>query len=377
MASFAFSREKWGSFISDVFDQLHAMPEPSWQEIKTTAWLTRRLKKMGYHADTFNDCTGVVGLLGKGPFTVALRADMDALAHQTKSGERLIHSCGHDAHMAMVLTAAAALREQPLPPGIRLKLIFQPAEEKGQGALHLIERGVLDDVAFLFGVHLRPIQELPGGKAAPAIQNGAANFLHGRIEGVNAHGARPHLGINVIEAAADLIKLLQGIHWDPLQPASIKMTRLTAGNEMGNIIPDHAVFTLDVRAQTNQHMSELVRRVENITSCVAQASGATIHITPGTDTPAAENSNEAVDIMSQAITDTMGADSWAPPVLTPGAEDFHYYTRQRPAIKATMLGLGCNLQPGLHHPEMFFEHNYLLDGAEILARAVWYACCQA
>lgn len=371
---FQFAREKWQPFITEIFEKLHHMPEPCWEEIQSTAFLKDRLEELEYETITFSDCTGVIGVRGQGPLTVALRADMDALCHQTETGQRVIHSCGHDAHMAIVLTAAAALAELPLPAGSRMKIVFQPAEEKGEGALRLIEKGVMDDVDFLFGVHLRPAQEVPGGKAAPAIHNGAANLLHGWIRGVSAHGARPHLGVNVIEVAATLVQLLQGLHWDPRMTASAIMTRLTAGSEAGNVIPDHAVFTLDLRAQTNQQMKEVVKKVKHIASSVALAHGAGIELTQGVETPAAEVNKEAMEIMARAIADSIGRQNMVPPVVTPGAEDFHYYTRLRPRIKATMLGLGCELQPGLHHPEMHFEQAYLLDGAEILTRAAWYAC---
>ncbi|SHF25655.1 amidohydrolase [Desulforamulus putei] len=371
---FIFDRQRWQPYLEQAFDQLHAMPEPAWQENKTTLFLQQQLRELGYQTITFPDCTGVIGVLGDGPCTVALRADMDALCHRTEKGDEFIHSCGHDAHMAMVLTAAAALRKMPRPKNCRVKVIFQPAEETGEGALRLIEKGALDDVDFLFGVHLRPIQELPGGLAAPAIQNGAACLLHGEIKGLSAHGARPHLGINVIEVAAMLVQMIHGLHWNPLQPASIKMTRLWAGGEAANIIPDHAAFTLDVRAQTNRHMNELVTAVEQLAAGLAGVYGAEIRFTKGVETPAAEVSPQAMEILSRAITDTISGKNLAPPVMTPGAEDFHYYTRLRPGIKATMLGLGCRLEPGLHHPDMRFERQYLLDGSEILARAVWYAC---
>ncbi|RKO67762.1 M20 peptidase aminoacylase family protein [Desulfofundulus salinus] len=379
MASFRefnFHREKWSPYLMDVFNCLHNMPEPGWQEIMTTSFLKDNLERLGYETITYHDCTGVLGVRGNGSFTVALRADMDALCHQTDTGQRMIHSCGHDAHMAMVLTAAAALMELPLPAGTRVKIIFQPAEEKGEGALRLVEKGAVDDVSFLFGVHLRPGQELPGGQASPAILNGAAYLINGEIQGVSAHGARPHLGVNVIEVAAALVQMLHALRWDPLQPASIKMTRINAGTEAGNIIPDRAIFTLDLRAQTNQQLKELVQKVESVASNVAAAYGAVITLTRGIDMPAAEVSKEARDIMARAITDTVGPENLAPPILTPGAEDFHFYTRLRPHIKATMLGLGCDLYPGLHHPGMQFERAYLLDGAEILARAVWYACTE-
>lgn len=369
-----FPRSVWQSYLQEVYNFLHQHPEGSWQEQATTAYLQRQLAQLGYQTITFPDCTGVIGEAGEGEVTVALRTDIDALGYREGEKTKYIHACGHDAHMAMVLTAAAALRENPV--NCRLKIICQPAEEVGAGALRLVAKGVVDDVDYLFGVHLRPGQELAGGLAAPAIQNGAACMLRGEIRGRSAHGARPHLGINVIEVAAQLVQLLQGLHWNPLQPASIKMTGLWAGNQSANIIPDRADFTLDVRAQTNQHMQELLDKINHLAGGLAALSGAEITLRREADTPAAEVSAAAQEIMARAIRATLGEQGLALPVLTPGAEDFHYYTRLRPQLKATMLGLGCNLEPGLHHPEMTFDTNYLLAGAEILARAVYYAANQ-
>lgn len=365
-------KEVWRPYVQDMYRRLHEIPEISWQEVKTTLFLKEELIRLGYTALTIPGCTGVIGVRGKGPFTVALRADMDALPHETGGVQRAIHSCGHDAHMAMVLAAAGVLSQMPLPEGTALKMIFQPAEEKGEGALRLIQAGFMDDVDFLFGVHLRPGEELSGGELSPAVEHGAAKTIHGEIKGMSAHGARPHLGINVIEVAFSFLQMVQGMHLDPRIPASVKMTRLTAG-AAENSIPDHGVFTLDLRAQTNKQMEKIVALVERIAAGVAEAYGARMKLVPGGEMPAAETSPAARDMISRGIIDAVGRERLATPIMTPGAEDFHYYTQHCPNIKSAMLGLGCDLQPGLHHPDMCFEKSFLIDGVEVLARAAWYA----
>ncbi|ATW25732.1 amidohydrolase [Candidatus Formimonas warabiya] len=368
-----FDKEKWQPYLDDCFHRLHEIPEVSWQEYRTTAWIKDRLKELGYDLITIPNSTGLIGMRGKGPFTVALRADMDALCHSTGAGEQILHSCGHDAHMAMVLTAAGALAPLSLPEGTALKIVFQPAEEQGEGALRLIESGVMDDVDFLFGVHLRPGDELPAGKFSPAVKHGAAQTIYGELTGVPAHGARPYLGINVIEVAMAFLHLLQGLHFTPLTPASVKMTRFMAGSEADNIIPGYGRFTLDLRAGTNEQMEKLTAQVERMASHVSAAYGAEIKLSTVGKTVAAEVNREAEGILCRAIRDSAGPESLASSLATPGAEDFHYYPHLCPRIKAAMMGLGCNVQPGLHHPEMHFEHAYLIHGAEILARAAWYA----
>ena len=100
------------------------------------------------------------------------------------------------------------------PPG-KLKILFQPAEEKGTGALKMLQKGILDNVDFLYGVHLRPIQELRSGYASPAILHGASQYITGEIKGEMAHGARPHLGVNAIEVASSLVQEMSNIHVIP------------------------------------------------------------------------------------------------------------------------------------------------------------------
>ncbi|GAA4713250.1 M20 peptidase aminoacylase family protein [Brevibacillus fulvus] len=356
--------------ILNTFSHLHANPEISWKEVETTRYLEARARRLGLRVTTFEDCTGLVAEWGEGKPVVGLRTDIDALWQIVDGEWRANHSCGHDAHMTMVLEAVESLIAAGFQPKGTLKILFQPAEEKGNGALKLVEKGMVDDIEYLFGVHLRPVQEMKDGFAGPAIYNGAAMFIEGEIKGTAAHGARPHLGVNVIEVASAIVNGLADIHINPVVPATVKMTMLQAGGESYNIIPDYATFALDLRAQTNQAMEELVAGVNRVVQGAAAMYGAAIKLTPGSSMVAAEVDEEAKQLMAQAIVDTLGADKLGEAPVTPGAEDFHHYTVSRPAIKATMLALGCDLTPGLHHPEMTFNREALVSGVEILARVV-------
>ncbi|MFY0543963.1 M20 peptidase aminoacylase family protein [Brevibacillus sp. H7] len=356
--------------IFETFDHLHAHPEISWKEVETTRYLAERMRKLGLKVTTFDDCTGLVAEWGEGKPVVGLRTDIDALWQEVNGEWRANHSCGHDAHMTIVLEAVESLIASGYQPPGTLKILFQPAEEKGTGALKLIEKGVVDDIDYLYGVHLRPIQEMAAGDAGPAIYNGAAMFMYGEITGVSAHGARPHLGINAIEVASAIVNGLGSIHTNPVIPATVKMTMLQAGGESYNIIPDKARFALDLRAQTNQQMDDLVERVNQVIAGVSAMFQAEIQVSTGSRMVAAEVDDQAKALMEQAIVDVLGEDHLRPAPVSPGAEDFHFYTVERPQIKATMLALGCDLQPGLHHPHMRFDRSALLKGVEILARVV-------
>lgn len=356
--------------VEEVFEHLHAHPEISWQEIETTRYLKEFLEAEGVEVETFGDSTGLVATVGSGSPCVGLRTDIDALWQEVDGEYKANHSCGHDGHMALAIGTLLVLKKLGVPEQGRLKVIFQPAEEKGTGALSFVKKGIVDDVDYLYGVHLRPIQEIGTGYAAPAIMHGSAKMLRGRINGTDAHGARPHQGQNAIEVMAQLVQAIRSIHIDPMVPHSAKMTMFQAGGESANIIPGTATFSLDLRAQTNGAMEELFESVKHAITSVAALAGVEITTETAAEIAAAEVDETAVELMARAIADTLGEEALVPPIVTPGGEDFHFYTLERPSVKATMLGLGCDLSPGLHHPAMTFDRESLIPGIEILARTV-------
>lgn len=356
--------------VEDVFQHLHANPEISWKEEKTTKYLKELLEKEGFEVQTFSDSTGLVVTVGAGEPTVGLRTDIDALWQEVDGEYQANHSCGHDAHMTMAVGTMLVLKKLGIPKAGRLKVLFQPAEEKGKGALSFIDKGLVDDIDFLYGVHLRPIQEIGNGFSAPAIMHGATKMLKGSILGNDAHGARPNQGQNAIEVMALLVNAIHSIHLDSTIPHSAKITMFKAGGESANIIPGNGVFSIDMRAQTNELMETLIAEVDRAIQFVAEFSKVQISYDIASEIAAAQVDEKAVKLLAEAIADTVGEEFTAAPILTPGGEDFHYYTLKRPSIKATMLGLGCGLAPGLHHPKMTFDQESILTGIEILARAV-------
>ena len=356
--------------LMEIFQHLHERPEISWQETETHRYL------VDLAARTFGPLTdaaagpGLIADLGEGSPVVAVRGDMDALWQEVAGRFRANHSCGHDAHMTMALGVMYGLIERGGPPRGTVRIIFQPAEEKNEGALKMAEWGALDGVSHLYGVHLRPIQDLPGDTAAPAILHGSCQHMQGAIQGEDAHGARPHLTANAIEVAAALVQLLNGIHIDPMVPHSVKMTMLQAGGASANIIPGSARFSLDLRAQTREAMIVLESQTRAAAEALIARYGCGITLTSrGMSQPALIHP-EAQDLMTRAIEAVIGKEKWRPPVITSGGDDFHCYTLAKPELKATMLALGCDLKPGLHHPAMTFDREAMLTGAAILTQAV-------
>src|SRR5690625_1011288 len=250
--------------LKEVFQHLHTNPEISWKEYATTNYIQKLFEKENCKVTTFDDMPGLVVEIGNGKPVIALRADIDALWQEVDGTFQANHSCGHDAHMTIVIgTIWKMLQTVSLPTGT-FRFIFQPAEEKGTGALAMVDKGIVDDVDYLYGMHVRPREELKNGKFAPAIQHGAACFIKGEILGEDAHGARPHLNANAIQVGSELFQHMNQIQINPMVPYSAKMTAFQAGGRSINIIPGKATFSLDIRAQTNDVMDDLVEKVNRI-----------------------------------------------------------------------------------------------------------------
>ncbi|MGX9132989.1 amidohydrolase [Rummeliibacillus sp. JY-2-4R] len=351
--------------ILEWFDYFHEHPEISWKEHETTKKIASILDDLHISYRLFGDVPGLVAEIGEGDEIVAVRADIDALWQEVDGEWRANHSCGHDGNMSMVLGALLRLKDQPLTHKVRF--IFQPAEELGNGAVAAFEHGAVDGVSHLFGVHLRPIEELKLGKISPAIHHGAAIFLEGEVHGTDAHGARPHQGQNAIDVVMSIHQMIKSIYISPFEAHSAKLTKILADGGSINIIPGAAKFTMDIRAQKNGVLKELQGKIEHGLNSIQQQFNIDLRWKWVDFTPGAEVSDEAAKMAEQAIIETLGEEHLAPPVITPGSDDFHFYTVKKPELKATMIGIGANLSPGLHHPKMTFSHEALLDASKVLA----------
>lgn len=357
--------------VISVYKYLHTIPEPGFEEHKTAAFLAEQLCKAGYNVQTGIGGTGVVGTLDSGvpgP-VVGLRADMDALVHMINGTATAIHSCGHDAHSSMVLVVAEQLAVKGLEKG-KFKVIFQPAEEKLTGAARVFESGVMNDIDILFGVHLRPKDNACLGEATPALFNAASTIVEATIKGFAAHGSRPHLGINAIEGAVSAVNHVNTIRMNPMIPWSAKVTRLLAGGSTANAICDEARLAFDLRAQKNDVMVNLKEQVAKAIELGAASVGASAEITIHPGVPAAVYDEDLVELAKESIEEILGPEGVLPVEISPGGEDFHLYTYNKPSIRAAYIGLGCDLEPGLHNPDMHFSLDALPLGVRILTQMV-------
>ena len=287
--------------------------------------------------------TGVVAYIDgtePGP-TVMLRADMDALPFVIDGKDACIHACGHDSHTAMVLATAAKLIGH-VKKG-RVKLFFQPAEETLFGALKSYDDGVLDDVDYAFGAHVRPIQDIPDGTVCAAVRHTSSTFCIVELKGKVAHGSRPHLGASVVEAAVLATNAVNSIWVNPNKAWSAKVTSIDCASTATNIIPDKGKMILDIRAQDNETMNELLEKLKtaitNACACV----------------------NVTCEVLGE---DKVAKDCGG------GGEDFHYFKQKKPELHAAYIGVGTGVTPGLHDPRMTMNPESLRNGVKVLERLI-------
>ncbi len=356
------------SNVLKYYDYLHTIPEPAFEEVKTSKFLGDKLEEFGYEVHrNIDGQTGVVGIYDSGvpgP-VVAIRADMDSLVHIIDGKTCARHTCGHDGHSSVVLSVAEILKETKAVKKGKVKIIFQPAEETCGGAESIIAGGFIDDVDYIFGSHVRPEEELKDGQATAAVYYSASNHALATIHGKPAHGARPHLGINAVDAGTAAVVAVNTIHLSPNAVYSVKPTRFVCDSGVRNAIPDKAELVWDLRSQENATMDQLKEKVTTAVLNAGAAVGATVDFEITKGVPAAEYSEECKEILAKSIVEVLGEDGLVPKITTPGGEDFFYYVKYKPSIKAGFFGLGCGLTPGLHHPDMHFNKASLENGVKI------------
>ena len=354
--------------IESLFHQLHELAEPGGQEERTSAFLAAFLRDAGYSVRDHVGGFGIVATLpGRAEHPcVAFLADMDALLYTISGKTTAIHACGHDANCAMLLDAARRMAGRSWPGTI--KILFQPAEEIFRGALAMIQDHAADGIDILIGLHLRPEQEARLMQCTPSLLHSASRMLDVHIHGLAAHSARPHLGCNAIDAGAAAVNAINAVHLDPTHSYSAKVTRFHAGGASANIIPAEAELTVDLRADLEEDMEKLVADTERAIMCSTAANGARAEISTRSHAPAANNDPELRRLAEQAITDVLGPQNLLPPIRTAGGDDFHFFSRSVPGLRAAYLGLGADLKPGLHDPSMSFDTSALPRGADLLVR---------
>ncbi|MBA4601432.1 M20 metallopeptidase family protein [Thermoactinomyces mirandus] len=370
----------------------HQFPELSFQEQKTAQIVADHLRQLQLEVQTGVGGHGVTGLLkGKKPgVTVALRADMDALPIQDQKTcayrskvPGVMHACGHDGHMAMMMGVAELLAEFREQLSGTVLFIFQPAEELVPGGANaMIEDGVLEDVDLIYGVHLWT--PLPYGVIGtrPGELMAAADSFEIRIKGRGGHGGLPHEAVDAVQIAAQLVVNLQSIisrQIDPLDSGVLTVGTIHAGQAF-NVIAESCHLQGTVRTFKEEVRRHIQYRLEEITKATCRMYGASHECRYQQGYPALANEEKAVSRIREAARKIVGKKNvWdINPLMA--SEDFSYYLQKRPGAFC-FVGAGNKENFGYphHHPLFDFDEQAMRVGAEllirlVLAEAVPYVC---
>ena len=317
----------------------HRYPELGFQEKRTSKVIGELLSSFGLSPKMNVGKTGVVADLnfGNGP-TIALRADMDALPMQETSGlgfasenDGVMHACGHDGHMAMLLGAAKSLSENAHNLNGTVRFIFQPAEEGAGGARYMIEDGCLDNIDEIYGIHLwnyQPVGEV-GVKAGPVLA--AADMFDITIKGIGGHGAAPQGTIDTVVVASHLIQAFQTIisrNTNPLESTVVTIGKIQGGHNF-NIISDEVKLSGTARAYTEKNRQLIKTRMLEIISGIEKTFSAKISFDYEDGYPPTINHTQQTNNVLEASKKVVG-DKAKSPYLSMGGEDFAYYLQKKP-----------------------------------------------
>ena len=366
---------------------LHTHPETAFAEHRTGELVAQLLESFGIAVDRGVARTGVIGtLVGSksggskpgGP-AIALRADMDALPIQEKNGfphasahEGRMHACGHDGHTAMLLGAAKYLAETRNFAGT-IHFIFQPAEENEGGARLMIEEGVLDryKVDSVYGMHNWP--GLPAGQFAirPGPMMAAFDIFEITITGRGAHAAMPHLGIDPVVAAAQIVTGLQTIasrNIHPLEGAVVSVTQIHGGDTW-NVIPDSVVLRGTTRSFDPAVRDMIEPAIRRIAEGICASLGAGMAMRYERRYPPTVNSAAEAERAAATAAVLVGGDNVRRDLLpSMAAEDFACFLEKRPGAYI-WIGSGAGAdQAMLHNPHYDFNDEILALGASYWAR---------
>lgn len=376
---------------------IHQYPELSNREYKTAEYVARHLRSLKLEVRTGIAHTGVVGILrtGKPGPVVALRADMDALPvtervdlpfaskeKSTYAGQTVgvMHACGHDAHVAMLMGAAKVLTQMKDQLRGTVVFIFQPAEEgappgENGGAKMMVEEGVLKDpkVDVIFGLHINSATEVGKIRYKPGGTMAAADRFVITVKGKQTHGSTPWTGVDPITVAAQIVEGLQfiiGRQTDLTNEAAVISVGRIQGGVRNNIIPEEVeiegtIRTLDTRMQAKIHAD-----MERMATNVAESMGATARLEIFKHVPVVYNDPDLTEKMLPILHLVAGKENVLLTKAVTGAEDFAYYAREAPGLFLFLGGMTPGKDPATapphHTPDFYIDEAGMLLGVKTL-----------
>nr|AIT69705.1 amidohydrolase [uncultured bacterium] len=362
---------------------LHAHPELAYQEQRTADFVAAKLESFGIAIVRGLGKTGIVGTLkgGHSDRSIGLRADMDALPLQETNAfdhrsqhDGVMHACGHDGHTAMLLAAAEHLASQRNFDGI-VHFIFQPAEEGEAGAKAMMDDGLFEDFPMeaVYGLHNWPGLEVGRMAMRAGAAMAAMDIFEVKVVGQGGHAALPHLVIDPILVASQLVQAWQSIvsrNVKPIEPAVVSVTQFHAGDAW-NVVPESVTLRGTVRCFNQDVRALIQRRMETIAQGLCAAHGCRLEWWYEQRFPPTVNSINETGIAAAAAQAVVGAEhvnTDAEPVT--GSEDFGYMLEVKPGCYA-FIGNG----PGeggclLHSPHFDFNDAIIPIGASYWVRLV-------
>ena len=357
----------------------HQNPEVSWQEYKTSKHIQSELDKMGIPYVVIDDLGIIATLRGqKASPVIGLRCDMDALPVTEKTGlpfasqnERVMHACGHDSHMAMLLGAAKILSENKAAVSGTVKFIFQPAEESLAGALSILKSPEVNDIDNYMSIH--NLSTFPAGKIS--VQEGprmsSCGIFKIKVIGKGGHGAFPSLSIDPIVAACALVGNLQSIvsrELDPVECGVVSVCSFNAGNRF-NITPEYAELSGTTRGYDKEFLAKLPGIMERVIKHTCEVYRTTYEFNYEQSAPAVFNDPSSSAKARNAVIKILGEDALYDYPKTTGAEDFAFYLQDKPGHLA-YVGSGRIDEPvhPFHNPKFDIDERCLVIGAALYAQ---------
>lgn len=356
----------------------HMHPELGFREIRTAAKVAETLEQLGYVVKRGVGRTGVVADLGSGKPVVAMRADMDALPLQetnqvsyASQNPGVMHACGHDAHMAMALGAAALLAREKFPGMVRF--LFQPSEEVGDeegvsGAPRMIQNGAMDGVDLVIALHVEPAAPSGSLRIKPGPVSGGVDSWFGEIIGKGGHGAHPHETIDPFYITAHVILAMNAIisrRLDPFDPAVVSIGSLHGGFTE-NVIPEQVKISGTLR-YTEKRVQEQIHAEIRRAFEIAVTLGGKYELKFELGTPPMINSPSASELIEVVASDLLGRQNLLPWKNELGAEDFGCFMDIAPGAMFA-LGTGSErLKCHLHNPDFDLDEGCLPIGSAVLA----------